>query len=212
MTLSDYTDQQSRIDRAFSDGGSCCGAHCEACGRTYFVTSSGHGDYEEGELERLYELSRADPDKYIEVPDYSSVATMTHPLTNQQVVIGCVCDPTLTLADFIERNARQLTKYLREFWKAKRVAAAARLEEAQQALAALGWSSMDVAPKDGSWIEVELADGTICHAHWCSDLSGEEQPPFEGWFAAYGTSAKGKWFVQVFPLHWRAIDKEDVSE
>jgi hypothetical protein len=29
---------------------------------------------------------------------------------------------------------------------------------------------------------VALPDGTIQLAHWASDLSGSDQPPFEGWF------------------------------
>ena len=65
--LNQFTDQQSRIDRAFSIVASSCTAYCEACGRTFFVTSQGHGDYDEGELERLHNLAEEQPDKYIEV-------------------------------------------------------------------------------------------------------------------------------------------------
>lgn len=45
------------------------------------------------------------------------------------------------------------------------------------------WEPIATAPK-GRNIRVRLADGRIYdEAHWASDLSGEEQPPFRGWFA-----------------------------
>lgn len=69
-SLGEYTEQQSRFYLSFSRGGTCCSDTCEACGRTYFITSQGHGDYNEGELESLREKAAAEPDKYIEVPDF----------------------------------------------------------------------------------------------------------------------------------------------
>ena len=137
MGLDTYTDQQSRMDTAFSHGASCCDVYCEACGRCYFVTSAGHGDYEPGELDRLRELAEEDPDHYVEVPDFSSVATMTRPTDGKHVVIGCVCDPTETLAEFIEKNSVELTVYLREYWKATRTEAARQVRAAADALAEL---------------------------------------------------------------------------
>lgn len=44
------------------------------------------------------------------------------------------------------------------------------------------WRPIRTAPKDATWIQVRMEDGTIHRAHWASNLSGEEQPPFEGWF------------------------------
>ena len=46
--LTDYTDQQARMDDAFSQGGTTCDTQCEECERTYFVTSLGYGDYDDG--------------------------------------------------------------------------------------------------------------------------------------------------------------------
>ena len=63
---------------------------------------------------------------------------------------------------------------------------------------------MNCAPKDCSWVEVELAGGDICQAHWASDLSGEEQPPYRGWFRR---NENGVGFAQVYPLHWRPLAK-----
>ena len=198
--LQQYTDQQSRMARSFSRGGGCCQVTCEACERTYFVTSAGHGDYSEGELEGLLLRAHENPDEYIEVDDFGSVSTMIHPGTGKSVVVGCLCDPTKNLSEFIERHAEELKDYLTLYFRDIHTAASAMVEESAKALASLGWSEMSVAPKTTERIEVELKDGSIVEAHWASDLSGEEQPPFQGWFVE-----RGDGFSQVFPIHWRKV-------
>lgn len=198
--LEQYTDQQSRMARAFSYGGTCCQVTCEACERTYFVTSDGHGDYSEGELEHLRKLSSVNTGRYIEVDDFGSVSTMIHPCTGKSVVVGCLCDPTKNLSDFIERNAEELKGYLTLYFSDVRKAAAALVEESAKALADLGWSDMAVAPKTTEWIEVELKDGSIVNVHWASNLSCEEWQPYQGWFVK-----RGDGYSQVFPIHWRKI-------
>ena len=40
-------------------------------------------------------------------------------------------------------------------------------------------------------------------AHWASDLSGEEQPPFEGWFVKAGEDRNVG--VNGTPIAWRKI-------
>jgi hypothetical protein len=49
----------------------------------------------------------------------------------------------------------------------------------------LAWQPIETAPK-GRDVVVLTKNRAGCHgyliAHWASDLSGEEQPPFEGWF------------------------------
>jgi len=48
------------------------------------------------------------------------------------------------------------------------------------------------------WVLVQLPDGTELEAHWACDLTGEEQPPFRGWF--------NRQYRQVpQPLLWRRI-------
>lgn len=203
QSLVEYTDQQSRMCRAFSYGGTLCSTTCQACDRTYFVTSPGHGDYDEGELENLRELAEQSPDKYIEVPDFDSVSTMTMPTDRKHVVVGCICDPTKALSEFIEANAEELTRYLREYWQDVRADAAMEERKATEALSALGWMPMNLAPKTAKWITVQDQDGQEKRAHWASDLSGEEQPPFEGWF-----TESGREFVQIFPIQWRPLDSD----
>ncbi len=116
--LSVYTEQESRFDTAFSGGATCCSIDCEGCGRTYFVTSDGHGDYDDGELEELYAKAKEQPQKYIEVPDFDSVA-MVH-LEGKQLIIGCECGAVRKYADWIESHAQPLTKYLKLYWLAKK--------------------------------------------------------------------------------------------
>jgi hypothetical protein len=53
------------------------------------------------------------------------------------------------------------------------------------------WQEMGTAPLNATWVEVRMKDGTVLRAHWASDLSGEEQPPFEGWFIDRGTYMLG---------------------
>jgi hypothetical protein len=49
------------------------------------------------------------------------------------------------------------------------------------------WIFPFYAPRDASWIEAKLYTGEIIQVHFASDLSGEEQPPFEGWFKDAGS-------------------------
>lgn len=45
------------------------------------------------------------------------------------------------------------------------------------------WRSMDRAPKNCEEVQLLMKDGRVVrNAHWAEDLSGEEQPPFIGWF------------------------------
>lgn len=68
------------------------------------------------------------------------------------------------------------------------------------------WRPMQDAPKDGPivWIRAQLEDGTEVDVHWAQDLSGEEQPPFRGWYAAHATPSAG--FYEVKPLRWKPIE------
>lgn len=64
------------------------------------------------------------------------------------------------------------------------------------------WKDIKTAPKDATEVSVRLSDGTIYErAHWASNLSGEEQPPFEGWFVRAGS-----YFAGIpDPVEWRPI-------
>lgn len=68
------------------------------------------------------------------------------------------------------------------------------------------WRSMDTAPTKGPvvWVEVKLGDGRVVRAHYACDMSGEEQPPFRGWFESVGEGSS-RWFSGVDPVAWRPI-------
>jgi hypothetical protein len=68
------------------------------------------------------------------------------------------------------------------------------------------WNFMRTYPI-GEEVKVLLADQTIHErAHWASNLSGEEQPPFEGWFVPCGEHS----YREIgTPIRWMPIKKED---
>lgn len=74
---------------------------------------------------------------------------------------------------------------------------------------AVPWQTISTAPKNGTSIEVQMISGKVYEdAHWASDLSGEEQPPFEGWFVPVKSSVDGRvmGFSQIAtPKLWRPI-------
>lgn len=62
------------------------------------------------------------------------------------------------------------------------------------------WSPISTAPKNASWFIGRTADGKEYRVHFASDLSGSEQPPFEGFFQDW----YGYGFSQVLGLvEWR---------
>ncbi len=67
----------------------------------------------------------------------------------------------------------------------------------------IDWWFIESAPKNSTWIEVKLKDGTIHKAHWASDLSGEEQPPFQGWFVSR-PGCSGFYQIET-PEFWRSL-------
>lgn len=71
------------------------------------------------------------------------------------------------------------------------------------------WRSMDRAPKDGTWVHVKIEKTQLIYrAHWAEDLSGEDQPPFRGWF-----QDAGNYFREVpTPYTWRPILSPNVPD
>lgn len=65
------------------------------------------------------------------------------------------------------------------------------------------WHPIATAPKRARHLRVKMVSGKVYDdAHWASDLSGEEQPPFQGWFVPAGTF-HGAGFNQIDePTHW----------
>jgi hypothetical protein len=68
------------------------------------------------------------------------------------------------------------------------------------------WWFMHNAPK-GIEVETKPFDSDkITIAHYARDLSGEEQPPFEGWFVAVICDGKVSFYREIDrPELWRPI-------
>jgi len=76
--------------------------------------------------------------------------------------------------------------------------------------AAEGWQPAATAPQTATWVQLGYPpqgyrkDPPIVIAHWASDMSGEEQPGYEGWFRDnLGHGGKSSGFVEV-PTGWVA--------
>ena len=70
----------------------------------------------------------------------------------------------------------------------------------------LFWLPIDSAPK-GVRVQVKMKDGTIYEdAHWASDLSGEEQPPFQGWYIpVIDSEGRESHFREIEePVEWKS--------
>lgn len=105
-----YTDRQSRFALAFAHSGTSCVIECE-CGRVHFVSCSGHGDYEPGELEDLRDNARLFPKKYVEHADHDTI-DITYPLGCGPLVPDCPCGKADRIAEQIEKSAHDIARYI----------------------------------------------------------------------------------------------------
>jgi hypothetical protein len=70
-----------------------------------------------------------------------------------------------------------------------------------------GWEPIETAPRNATEVEVMMVDGTTQTAHWAQDLSGEDCPPFKGWFVKAGTG-RNTYFRSIdTPNGWRPKKK-----
>ena len=66
------------------------------------------------------------------------------------------------------------------------------------------WQPIKTAPKDATEVRVLMRDGTMHEkAHWASDLSGEDQPAFQGWFIPSPDTSGFREIEE--PTHWRPL-------
>ena len=82
------------------------------CGRVYFCSpENSQGDFEEGEYEKLKELSLKEPKKYIE-SDYDAISYFE--IGNNVVVWGCECGSDIWYETTIWNNRHQIMSYYKE--------------------------------------------------------------------------------------------------
>jgi hypothetical protein len=91
---------------ALSGGGHMV-ADCELCGRVCFEDSEIAGDWEEGELEKLREGVRTEPDKYIPMDSVHSVE-----IGGKTGIVGCTCNGLRQYEDFIWGYRRVIMKFI----------------------------------------------------------------------------------------------------
>lgn len=101
-----FTDEESAYDLAFSHRSCCCAIDCK-CGRTFFVSCKGHGDYNEGELAGYIEKANKQPDKYIDSSVFDRIAVDVF-----GYVIQCPCGGSQRYIAFLEANRTEIIEYL----------------------------------------------------------------------------------------------------
>jgi len=112
MSVNDtYSHAEAALSRAFRGSSALCAVDC-ACGRTYFVTAQGHGDFEPGELEGYKAKAAAQPDKYIECSEFDHVDTVW--IAGEELVIQCDCGKARKYLEFFEANRDQLADFVAE--------------------------------------------------------------------------------------------------
>lgn len=70
------------------------------------------------------------------------------------------------------------------------------------------WQPMETAPK-GKTVKVKPQSGKVLEAHYAQDLSGEDQPPFKGWFTKRSKTHPEYGYVQIdTPIAWKAQESK----
>jgi hypothetical protein len=85
-----------------------CHVMCQLCGRTHFSSMGGY-DWEEGELERLLEGEKKEPDKYV---DHGSDTVWFDYIEGKQAVLYCPCAGLKRAEHFIVSNRELITTFL----------------------------------------------------------------------------------------------------
>lgn len=166
--------QLENFMRAFDNHIGSCRASC-ACGREFY-NSDDIGCFEHGELEKLEASNATNLNHcvgYVEFEgsQYVSDCDCWHPRAAK--IIKWLGFMGGRVAEFLTMEKRRLEK----------VAADAPVVVSVEVPPGDEWKPILLAPRNATHLRVMMWDGTIHEdAHWACDLSGEEQPPFQGWF------------------------------
>lgn len=182
------------FEKAFSTNGGGCVRDCD-CGRVFYSTDDGW-DWDDGEFERL-QKSKATALPY-------TVTTLR--FENKEYVSDCDCwhARAKMIMGFLAGHGDGICRWF-ELEKERAVQKAARMPVVAYNME---WRSMDSAPRNATWVMVKTADGKAHRAHFAEDVSGEEQPPFSGWFKRVD---KIDGFVGLGsePIMWRPCSKDE---
>lgn len=186
------------FEKVFTLNTSGCIETCK-CGKIYF-NGVNSWDWEEGEFESL----QANP-KAIELP----YGITRLEVEGQFFVADCDCwhERALKIINWLEIHCEKIGEYFREI-KTARIKQADKLPVDITFPFPEGFRSMVNAPKNATEIQVLMKDGLIQIAHWAQDLSGEEQPPFQGWFIKQGHG-----YSQIDdPIAWKPKEKDEIFQ
>lgn len=82
----------------FSGGSTSIGVDCHACGREHF---SDDGEHDPGELKKLFEKNKENPDKFVHSPE--EYISYFH-FGGKQVVFDCPCNYARVIEDMLRRH------------------------------------------------------------------------------------------------------------
>ena len=129
-----YTDTESAFARSFTTSGTCCQVTCQ-CGRTYFVTADGHGDYREGEMEELLTQATKADAKTFACSQFDCIDLLY--IGTKAAVIQCECGLVKKYIDWIEDNIEALVAYLAIRLQDRKKAAEQELKKTQEMIVSL---------------------------------------------------------------------------
>lgn len=193
-------DRLENFVRAFSSGGGGCRHECH-CGRQFYNPDGGW-DWNEGEIEQL-EKSKATALEW-------SVGTIV--LEGVEYVADCDCwhQKAKGCMNWISHHSHAVAEFLtKEKRRLEEVAANAPVVVMVEIPPGDDWKPILTAPRNATHLRVMMYDGTIHEdAHWACDLSGEEQPPFRGWFVPVKDGAgKVTHYCGIKTPKWWALAK-----
>ena len=163
------------FSHAFEDCVSGCRRTCNC--ETEFYDPTGERDWEDGELEALEADSKA-------IALNHSVGTLR--FGGDEYVIDCDCwkEKAESWIAVFESHRMQIADFFgREKTKALERAQAMADLVPESFAPTPDWKPMDSAPMNSTRVNLMMKNGAVVYgAHWACDESGEEQPPFRGWF------------------------------
>lgn len=181
--------------------------HYCKCGRLFY--GSQHSwDWEVGEYDRISKQKNSVASKY----DGVSVVSFE----GNEYVNECDCwhERAKQIMGFLDAHAQEIGDYFR-LERQRLLRLSERFPDDIKAAIELPpkfkpieieRETVNTAPRNATWIMGYYADDKSTKIiHWAQDLSGEDQPPFQGWF--------NERFAQVdTPDGWRKLTRKEKRE